>query len=75
MGVQSALAKLLQTRTGQPVKILESSSLLQPGKIYVTPANRHVFIEDGWGKLHEDGLGRPKPSIDLLLSASFFYQN
>lgn len=45
-------------------------SKLEAGKIYVVPSNRHVVLRDGLVGLEEDHQGRPRPSVDLLLSSA-----
>jgi two-component system CheB/CheR fusion protein len=43
---------------------------LEPGVVYVVPANHHVQVTDHTVRLiHHDGKG-PKPSVDLLLSSA-----
>ena len=48
----------------------QSPTLLESGKIYVVPANRHVKIRDGHVLLEGEQGERPKPSVDLLLSTA-----
>src|SRR5207253_9186199 len=43
---------------------------LEPGRVYVVPANRHVKINDGEVYVEGDHEGRPRPSVDLLLSSA-----
>jgi two-component system CheB/CheR fusion protein len=66
----SSLGAILQRRTTLPVEVVTGSSELQPGKIYVAPSNRDVVIVDGRIMVEEDGVGRHKPSLDLLLSSA-----
>ncbi|GAC1381540.1 MAG: hypothetical protein NVSMB33_08280 [Ktedonobacteraceae bacterium] len=66
----SNLDVILQRRTILPVEVVQSHSLLQAGKIYVVPSNRHVTISDGHLELQEDHAKRPRPSVDLLLSTA-----
>lgn len=66
----STLDTILQRRTMLPVEIVDSSSLLVPGKIYVVPSNRHVAITDGHVKVLENHIKRPKPSVDVLFSSA-----
>ena len=66
----STLDAILQRRTALPVRVIESHTLLQAGEIYVVPENRHVTLNDGYIETQEDHLGRPRPSIDLLLTSA-----
>jgi two-component system CheB/CheR fusion protein len=66
----SSLSSILQRRTKLPIETVISSSKLAPGKIYVIPSNRHVNISDGRVEVQEDGMGRPAPSVDRLLSTA-----
>src|SRR5690242_13593728 len=43
----SHLGEILQRNTKLQVKAVEETSLLEPGIIYVVPANKHVVIADG----------------------------
>ncbi len=66
----SSLEHILQRRTRLKVEIVLSSTNLQPGRIYVVPANRHVSIKDHRVQVQEDRIKRPKPSVDTLLSTA-----
>ena len=68
----SQLASILERRSTLPVVIVseDAPTLLEKGKIYVVPANRHVKIVDGHVNLEVDNIDRPKPSVDLLLSSA-----
>src|SRR5690349_17120527 len=68
----SQLGSILERRSNLPVVIVgeQSPTLLERGKIYVVPANRHVKIRDGHVLLEGDHGDRPKPSVDLLLSSA-----
>jgi two-component system CheB/CheR fusion protein len=67
----SHLQEILTRHSALPVRLvaLERASL-EPGVIYVVPANHHVRVTDHTVQLlGQDGKG-PKPSIDLLLSTA-----
>ena len=68
----SNLAAILERRS--PLSIVLASetepTLLETGKVYVVPANRHVQIKEGHLHLGGELDGRPKPSVDLLLSSA-----
>src|SRR5689334_17065307 len=68
----SQLGSILERRSNLPVVIVgeQSPTMLERGKIYVVPANRHVKIRDGHVLLEGDHGDRPKPSVDLLLSSA-----
>ena len=68
----SHLASILERRSTLPIVIVseDAPTLLEKGKIYVVPANRHVKILDGHVNLEMDSVDRPKPSVDLLLSSA-----
>src|SRR6059058_3868871 len=65
----SSLDTILQRRTALNVEVILSRTILQPGKIYVVPANRHVSIIDGCVEVQSINPKRPRPSVDLLLSS------
>jgi two-component system CheB/CheR fusion protein len=66
----SNLDTILQRRTVLPVIVVGEKTLLQPGTIFVVPANRHVAILDGHVEVRGDLAKRPRPSVDLLLSTA-----
>lgn len=66
----SALDVILQRRTPLPVVVVESHTMLEPGKIYVVPSNHDVGIRDGYIDFRQDGEKHPMPSVDLLLSSA-----
>src|SRR5664279_2706008 len=66
----SNLAAILQRKTTLAVEEVTSSSLMQPGKIYVIPADRQVIIEDGHVEVQDDPTLRPRPSVDRLLTTA-----
>lgn len=69
---QSNLGTILERRSTLPIVVVSENppTPLESGKIYVVPANRHVTISDGFVLLEGDHAGRPKPSIDKLLSSA-----
>jgi len=66
----SNLQQILERRSTLPVVVVEESTKLEPGTVYVVPSNRHVAISDGLVNLEGDHGNRPRPSIDLLLSSA-----
>ncbi len=67
----SHLGEILERRSTLPVQTILDQEALQPGRVYVVPADKHVAIADGHLRLREnmDGV-RPKPSINLLFSSA-----
>src|SRR2546421_818972 len=66
----SSLDGILQRRTQLSIDVVNSRTHLQPGKIYVVPANRHVTIDDSCVEVQGDHNKRPRPSVDLLFSSA-----
>jgi two-component system CheB/CheR fusion protein len=66
----SHLGDILARRSPLPVITVADHAPLHPGTIYVVPANRHVQITDHDMTVLPDGAGRPKPSVDLLLTSA-----
>ena len=66
----SHLGEILARHTPLPVVSVAEHAPLQPGTVYVVPANRNVTITDHDMTVLPDGPGRPKPSIDLLLTSA-----
>jgi len=66
----STLDTILQRRTVLPVEVVNSSSALESGKIYVVPSNHHIIIKNGHVRVLEDQIKRPRPSVDVLFSSA-----
>src|SRR6266571_5298456 len=66
----SSLDAILKRRTKLPVEVVNTSSALEPGKIYVVPSNRNVTINSHRVEVREDHNRRPHPSVDMLLSSA-----
>ena len=66
----SSLDAILKRRTTLPVEVVNTSSMLEAGKIYVVPSNRNVAIHDRHVEVREDHNRRPHPSVDTLLSSA-----
>lgn len=69
-GRESNLRHILARHSTLPVRTVEDREHLEPGVVYVVPANHHVNITDHEIGLRKDYGGRPKPSVDLLLSSA-----
>ncbi len=68
----STLDSILRNRTTLPVELVNTSSHLETGRIYVVPSNRLVSIRDGHVIVQENGTkrSRSRPSVDMLLSSA-----
>jgi two-component system CheB/CheR fusion protein len=66
----SNLGEILERCTTMPVKKAEGRTRLEPGTIYVIPANHQVAVTDGSIEFQDEHKGRPRPSVDLLLSSA-----
>lgn len=66
----SHLGEILARRAPIPVVTVQQHEQLVPGTIYVVPSNYNIAVTDHDISLLPDGMGRPKPSIDLLLSSA-----
>ena len=69
------LTQLLQDATPLAVCEIEDKDLLEPGKVYVAPANYHLLIERGYFSLTvEEPVRYSRPSIDVMfISAADTY--
>ncbi|MDN5698306.1 MAG: chemotaxis protein CheB, partial [Rubrobacter sp.] len=67
---ESHLEEILARHSSLPVKTVAEAAPLEAGTVFVVPADRHLNITDKEIEVHEDGRGRPKPSIDLLMSSA-----
>ena len=67
---KSRLQEILSRESELPVRTVVDHEHLEDGVIYVVPADRHVRITDSELGLQNDEHGRPKPSVDLLLSSA-----
>jgi signal transduction histidine kinase len=50
----SNLDQILERRSTLPIVVVQDSTELGEGKVYVVPANRHVAIRDGLVRLEDD---------------------
>ena len=67
---RSTLHTILSRQSTLPVRVVEEHAALEPGVVFVVPANRHVLITEGAIDLRVEGSGRPTPSINLLLETA-----
>jgi two-component system CheB/CheR fusion protein len=66
----SQLQSVLERKSVLRVATINAHTRLEPGRVYVVPADRHVVILDGEVKLESDHAARPRPSVDLLLTTA-----
>ncbi|MFL5755162.1 MAG: CheR family methyltransferase [Chloroflexota bacterium] len=66
----SHLKEILAGRSSLAVRTVEDREPLEPGVIYVVPADNHVRITDHDVAIEGSESDRPAPSIDLLLSSA-----
>lgn len=66
----SHLAEILARRSRLPIATILDDEKLEPGHVYVVPADRHVEINDGRLSLRTDHQSRPVPSINLLFRSA-----
>src|SRR6266516_2061076 len=66
----SNLDAILKRRTMLHVEVINTSSALEPGKIYVVPSNHNVTINSHRVEVRDDHNKRPQPSVDMLLSSA-----
>ncbi|GAC1549239.1 MAG: hypothetical protein NVS2B7_25280 [Herpetosiphon sp.] len=66
----SHLGEILARVSPLRVVTVQNHSPLERGTVYVIPANNHVEITDHDMTVLTDGPGRPKPSVDMLLTSA-----
>ena len=65
------LATLLQDRTSLSVCEVEDKAPIEPGNVYVAPADYHLLVEDGHFSLSTDDPVRfSRPSIDITMQSA-----
>ena len=67
---ESHLQSILSRRATLPVRTVSDDEPLEAGVIFVVPANEHIDITASHIGMQNDSIGRPKPSIDLLLGSA-----
>src|SRR4030095_2817698 len=56
----SNLQQILERHSALPIAQVEDPARIEPGKVYVVPANRHVAIREGHVELEVDRGNRPR---------------
>lgn len=64
------LADLLDDCSDMPVSEVEDKDTIEPGHVYLAPANYHLLVEDGHFSLSTDEVVRfSRPSIDVTFES------
>src|SRR5215472_1828579 len=66
----SMLPQIIARHTSLPVNIIEQKEHLEPGHIYVVPANKHVSVTDHEVTVSSTGPPGVRPSVDLLFNTA-----
>jgi two-component system, chemotaxis family, protein-glutamate methylesterase/glutaminase len=67
----SLLSSLLQDRTSLPVCEVEDKLTIEPGTIYIAPADYHLLVERGqFGLTLDEPVRFSRPSIDVTFSSA-----
>jgi two-component system chemotaxis response regulator CheB len=67
----SALPNLLQDKTSLRVSEVEDKAPIEPGAVYVAPADYHLLVDRGYFTLSvEEPIRYSRPSIDLTFSSA-----
>lgn len=70
-GPEGALVSYLRDRTRIPVREAEDKDEIEPGHIYVAPADYHLLVEPGRFALSIDApVHHSRPSIDILFESA-----
>ncbi len=67
---ESRLQEILARRSHLPVRTVADHEHLEAGVVYVIPSDRHVNVTETEIDLRADTRGRPKPSVDMLMSSA-----
>lgn len=68
---EALLARFLQEQTQLRVCEVEDKTAVEPGKVFVAPANYHVLVEQGHFSLSTEAPVRySRPSIDVALTSA-----
>ncbi len=71
-GFESTLEGLFATRTNLPIKEVEEKDILQPGTIYLCPADYHVLLEKDhtFSLDYSERVNYSRPSIDVTFRSA-----
>src|SRR5688572_24003986 len=75
--LEGSLRAYLQRHSLLPLHEVEDKQSIEPGRVYLCPADYHVLVEKGRFSLSVEGpILAARPSIDVLFeSAAEFYAN
>jgi len=66
-----ALATALQSHSALPVAEVEDKDPIEPGRVYLAPADYHVLVERGWCSLSvSERVQYSRPSVDVLFESA-----
>ncbi|MGA7934896.1 MAG: chemotaxis protein CheB [Kovacikia sp.] len=67
----NGLTDFLQQSLSLPIKDVEDKDEIQPGQIYLAPADYHLLVEPGYFSLSiDDPVSFSRPSIDVLFESA-----
>ncbi|MEA2548404.1 MAG: two-component system, chemotaxis family, CheB/CheR fusion protein, partial [Chloroflexota bacterium] len=66
----SHLAEILGRHSPLPIRVVDETSAIEDGTVYVVPSNRIIEVVDGSLRVRRGKPGVIAPSIDLLLSTA-----
>ncbi|UBF28921.1 chemotaxis protein CheB [Kovacikia minuta CCNUW1] len=67
----NSLSSFLQQFLSLPIKDVEDKDPIQPGKIYLAPADYHLLVEPGYFSLSiDEPVSFARPSIDVLFESA-----
>ena len=70
-GPEGALVSYLQARSPLPVAEAEDKDRIEPGRVYLAPADYHLLVEPGCLALSIDApVHHSRPSIDVLFESA-----
>jgi two-component system chemotaxis response regulator CheB len=68
---ESTLSDLLQLRTALSVLEVEDKAVIEPGRVFVAPADYHLLVgDDRFSLSTEAPVGYARPSIDVLFDSA-----
>lgn len=70
-GRDESLAEYLQPNSALPVSEPVDKTPIEPGQVYVAPADYHLLVECGWFALSTEGrVSHARPSVDVLFESA-----
>jgi two-component system chemotaxis response regulator CheB len=68
-GFEHGLASWLG-KTGHCVAVARSGEAIQPGRVHIAPADKHLAVRSGWLEILPEARARPVPSVDVLFQST-----